>query len=413
MINCKNNAKGDIKNNERPKVEKENRLVFDLKKVIEENTAIYDLHYNEVNGKNNNNIKVEKLEVNEYDILVVSDISKHDELIVKKKYSEKFDHSSCEMDKFIKEVAKCVFDEKPIFDPKEFKKMLEKAEPSLRGLNNKFINGVKVEIGLLLDASGASLPTIVTLASTGLMTLFNFGAGFTYHSYDWTFTYILNSREMVFLLNYNFFDLLFHAVFGHNKVLAKKPKPYKINLILEIVYQGWSQVRPIVIQKSERSKDPEVRYLVNLLDNIVPLVLDFYPIIFHSGNWEAYIEAMFHNIDGSKAISSDTSSKPKAYEFPMLKTQVDINIMSMAWNTACIPQNDRFCDFEDCIDSSEKNCKAFQKTLELSDKKAKKKDSDNSEVIEASDDTSNESFFLDANVDYSNVVYLLRKLKIL
>ncbi|CAG8595354.1 23198_t:CDS:2, partial [Gigaspora rosea] len=45
----------------------------------------------------------------------------------------------------------CVFDEKPIFDPKEFKKMLEKAEPSLR------------------DASGASLPTIVTLASTGLM----------------------------------------------------------------------------------------------------------------------------------------------------------------------------------------------------------------------------------------------------
>ncbi|CAG8595369.1 23199_t:CDS:2 [Gigaspora rosea] len=130
------------------------------------------------------------------------------------------------------------------------------------------------------------------------------------------------------------------------------------------------------------------------------------------------------NIDGSKAISSDTSSKPKAYEFPMLKTQVDINIMSMAWNTACIPQNDRFCDFEDCIDSSEycidylvtgikKNCKAFQKTLELSDKKAKKKDSDNSEVIEASDDTSNESFFLDANVDYSNVVYLLRKLKIL
>ncbi|CAG8565699.1 21247_t:CDS:2, partial [Dentiscutata erythropus] len=43
----------------------------------------------------------------------------------------------------------------------------------------------------------------------------------------------------------------------------------------------------------EHSKDPEVRYLINLLDNIVLLVLDFYPIIFHSGNWQAYIEAMF------------------------------------------------------------------------------------------------------------------------
>ncbi|CAG8775211.1 13359_t:CDS:1, partial [Dentiscutata erythropus] len=46
----------------------------------------------------------------------------------------------------------------------------------------------------------------------------------------------LNSRETVFLLNYDFFDILFHAVFGCNKVLAKKPKPYKINLILEIAY---------------------------------------------------------------------------------------------------------------------------------------------------------------------------------
>ncbi|CAG8823937.1 4372_t:CDS:1, partial [Gigaspora rosea] len=59
------------------------------------------------------------------------------------------------------------------------------------------------------------------------------------------------------------------------------------------------------------------------------------------------------NIGGSKAISSDTSSKLKAYEFPTLKTQVDIDIMSMAWNMARISRNDRFCNFEDCINSSE------------------------------------------------------------
>ncbi|CAG8758369.1 25635_t:CDS:1, partial [Dentiscutata erythropus] len=50
----------------------------------------------------------------------------------------------------------------------------------------------------------------------------------------------LNSCETVFLLNYEFFDLLFHKIFGENKVLAKKPKPYKINLLLELASQGWS-----------------------------------------------------------------------------------------------------------------------------------------------------------------------------
>ncbi len=94
----------------------------------------------------------------------------------------------------------------------------------------------------------------------------------------------LNSHETVFLKNYRFFDKLFHEVFGRLKVLAKKLKPYKINLILELAFQGWSQVRLIILQKFELSKDPEVQYLINLLDNIIPLVLDFYPVIFHSEN---------------------------------------------------------------------------------------------------------------------------------
>jgi hypothetical protein len=52
-------------------------------------------------------------------------------------------------------------------------------------------------------------------------------------------------------------------------------------------------VRTAVQQKFEQSKDAEARYLINLLENIIPLVLDFYPVIFRSGNWLAYREAMF------------------------------------------------------------------------------------------------------------------------
>jgi len=38
----------------------------------------------------------------------------------------------------------------------------------LAGLNNKFINGVKAEIGFLLDVSGASSSAIETIAGAGL-----------------------------------------------------------------------------------------------------------------------------------------------------------------------------------------------------------------------------------------------------
>ncbi len=57
----------------------------------------------------------------------------------------------------------------------------------------------------------------------------------------------LNSRKTIFLLNYRIFDKLFHEVFRHQKVLAKKPKPYKINLLLELASQGWSRVCSIIL----------------------------------------------------------------------------------------------------------------------------------------------------------------------
>lgn len=93
--------------------------------------------------------------------------------------------------------------EKPVYDPDEFKKMIEKEEPKLQGFfdeiftstnpqkknsitnqqnkkklvimcyllagfSNKFINGVKEDIGLFLSASGTSSSAIETLANAGL-----------------------------------------------------------------------------------------------------------------------------------------------------------------------------------------------------------------------------------------------------
>ncbi|CAG8656808.1 1845_t:CDS:2 [Dentiscutata erythropus] len=44
-------------------------------------------------------------------------------------------------------------------------------------------------------------------------------------------------------------EQILHVVpmIGSLHVLAQKPKSYKINLILKIVSQGWSQVRSIIV----------------------------------------------------------------------------------------------------------------------------------------------------------------------
>jgi hypothetical protein len=48
----------------------------------------------------------------------------------------------------------------------------------------------------------------------------------------------LNSREHVLIIYYTFFQKLFHFVFGKRKILAKKPKPWHINLLLDLAYNG-------------------------------------------------------------------------------------------------------------------------------------------------------------------------------
>ena len=102
----------------------------------------------------------------------------------------------------------------------------------------------------------------------------------------------LNSRETVFLINYDFFEKMYHSIFGSRKILAKKPKPYRINLLLDLAFKGWLLVKESIQNLFHNCKDPEARTFIDLLNNIIPLVLDFYPIIFRSEHWEAYEKAM-------------------------------------------------------------------------------------------------------------------------
>lgn len=81
------------------------------------------------------------------------------------------------------------------------------------------------------------------------------------------------------------------TIFPRSK-LADNPKPWRISLILEIVYGGWTLIRQTVMRKFLKFKDVEYGTLYNLLDNYIPLVLSIYSISFKLNNFSEYFRAM-------------------------------------------------------------------------------------------------------------------------
>ena len=101
----------------------------------------------------------------------------------------------------------------------------------------------------------------------------------------------LNSREHIVTSFHPFFKTVYERIFTRSK-LADKPKPWRISLLLEIVYGGWTLIRKSVMKTFWRFKDPEYGTLFNLLDNYIPLVLSIYSISFKLNNFSEYPRAM-------------------------------------------------------------------------------------------------------------------------
>ena len=103
-----------------------------------------------------------------------------------------------------------------------------------------------------------------------------------------------NAQQNIVTLNHAFFEQLYNAVFGPKKPLAKKPKPYRISTLITMAFGGWTVVRDVVLEKFQNCKDTQYVYLLNLLDELVPLAYYFYPVIFRSGNFDLYMEFLQH-----------------------------------------------------------------------------------------------------------------------
>jgi hypothetical protein len=102
----------------------------------------------------------------------------------------------------------------------------------------------------------------------------------------------LNARELVFLKNSFLFNDIYKGIFGKHKDMGKKPRPWRIDLILYIVNMAWAYIADDIFLKFGRTcKNIEFLYPTDLLSNLIPLVLDVYAVHHREGNWLAYEEA--------------------------------------------------------------------------------------------------------------------------
>jgi hypothetical protein len=102
----------------------------------------------------------------------------------------------------------------------------------------------------------------------------------------------LNARECVLLIFHEIFADLYSFLFGKKAKLAKKPKAWRISLLLEVIYGGWTLIRDTILSVFDKCKDIEYLTLVNLLDSYVPLVLSIYSIVFKCNSYDLYCQSL-------------------------------------------------------------------------------------------------------------------------
>ena len=102
----------------------------------------------------------------------------------------------------------------------------------------------------------------------------------------------LNADEDIVVGYMPFMRLVYESVFPGRK-LADKPKPWRIQFVLELVYGGWTLIRTVVKSVFSQVKDVQYGILFNLLDNYIPLTLCSYSILFKLNRLDDYYFSVF------------------------------------------------------------------------------------------------------------------------
>ncbi|RIB25028.1 hypothetical protein C2G38_2166998 [Gigaspora rosea] len=94
----------------------------------------------------------------------------------------------------------------------------------------------------------------------------------------------------------------------------EQPRPWRVNLLLELTRNGWSKIKDKIIEKFGRAcKDIEYQAVVDLLDNLVPATLDNHLTCFN----EYYVENVHSKIRANTSKNASVDSIIKQAYFIM------------------------------------------------------------------------------------------------
>ena len=71
-------------------------------------------------------------------------------------------------------------------------------------------------------------------------------------------------------------------------------QPWRISLLLEVMYGGWTLVWDMIMSVFCKCKDVQFLTLVNLLDNYIPLMLSIYSIIFKCNKYDLFFKSLLN-----------------------------------------------------------------------------------------------------------------------
>ena len=102
----------------------------------------------------------------------------------------------------------------------------------------------------------------------------------------------LNSRETCVGKFHPFFNNLYKFVLNKKNNLSKNPPPFRINYLLYLAHSGWVAIRNDVLDIFKTSKNIGLRTIIELLDNVIPAVLDVYTTLFRNNHFDEYFQTI-------------------------------------------------------------------------------------------------------------------------
>ena len=141
----------------------------------------------------------------------------------------------------------------------------------------------------------------------------------------------LNARENILLKFHKFFADLYAFLFGTKNPLARKPKPWRISFLLEVLHGGWLLVRDAIMSVCVCSKDVQYLVLLKLLDTYVPLSLCIYSVVFRNNMadlchesllrcWVIFLMYQRRHYDKAPLIALSNFEYQKSIDHPVVST---------------------------------------------------------------------------------------------